>query len=217
MTAFIDLSGQHFGRLTIVRYIGDQKWECLCDCGNAKNARSGNLKNGYTRSCGCLRKEVTRKRVTKHGHTGNRSVTREYQAWQAMLRRCYYRQHPHWLSYGGRGIIVAPEWINDFSAFLAHVGPKPTARHTLDRVDNDSNYEPGNVRWATRSRQSRNQRRNKLYSYKGRSLCLADLIELSGLKGTTIQGRLALGWSAERAVHEPVGTTTRWSSHLASP
>jgi hypothetical protein len=153
----INLRGQKFGRLTVIQQapcdrFGGARWECRCDCGATKIANSARLRNGDTTSCGCYHREV----ITRHG--GSYSV--EYTAWQDMKARCTNPNDPYWEDYGGRGIRVCKEWQNDYSAFLAHIGPKPSPELSLDRIDNNGNYKPGNVRWATKKEQNDNRRQN---------------------------------------------------------
>lgn len=154
---FVDLTGRQFGRLTVLRYAGSvnrkTRWECVCSCGVIKNITYQNLMRGHTKSCGCLHIDELKAR-TKHG---GRHTT-EYNAWCGMRQRCTNPRTVRWKDYGGRGIKVCAEWMHDFAAFLRDVGHRPSSDHTLDRINNDGNYEPGNVRWATRSEQSINRR-----------------------------------------------------------
>jgi hypothetical protein len=155
----IDITGQRFGRLTVIQRapydaFKGTSWECLCDCGNRRTVFGPDLKNKRIVSCGCFRRENSRKLNTTHGD----STTVEYEAWCGMKRRCTKSDEPDWKLYGGRGIKVCDEWINDYPAFLAHIGRRPSPEHSIDRIDNDGNYEPGNVRWATPKEQRNNQR-----------------------------------------------------------
>jgi hypothetical protein len=153
MRLFIDLTGKRFARLAAVRCVDRSRclWECRCDCGTVRQIDGHSLRRGRTRSCGCLRRE----RVVARSLTHGLSRTPEYTAWMAMKRRCGNPGRP---DYTGRGIKVCAEWKDSFEAFLEHMGPKPSPSHSLDRINNDGNYEPGNCRWATRSVQNANQR-----------------------------------------------------------
>ena len=159
---FLDLTGQRFGRLVVISYDGcinkKAKWKCVCDCGNEKTVDSQSLRVGHTRSCGCIFIEMLQSR-RKHGSYG----TPEYKAWARAIQRCSNNKNISWANYGGRGISVCEEWRRDFGAFLSCVGKRPSSRHSLDRIDNDGNYEPGNVRWATHSQQMFNRRK---YTHK---------------------------------------------------
>ena len=164
----IDLTGRKFGRLTVIErapnYGKSSVWFCRCDCGEEKIARSGHLRSGATTSCGCYRREVTGERTAKanlkHGHAAHVAggATSEYMTWQAAKGRCFNPKDKDYKNYGGRGITMCAEWRDNFAAFYVHVGPKP-AGLTLDRYpNNDGNYEPNNVRWATPKEQANNKR-----------------------------------------------------------
>lgn len=159
MPRSVDLTGQRYGQLQVValhpeRIRGGLAWLCRCDCGVEKVISSNNLRRGHTVSCGCTRPHLA------HGHAlRNGRPTPEYMAWTAMKQRCQNPRHRDYASYGGRGITVCPEWRASFESFFTCIGPRPGRGYSLDRIDNDGNYEPGNVRWATLSEQNRNQRR----------------------------------------------------------
>jgi hypothetical protein len=121
--------------------------------------RKTHLYGGRQKSCGCLKREMVAAKNLIHGHSIGKKTTPEFRAWCSMKGRCYVETNEKYPIYGGRGIRVHEDWINDFQAFYDHVGPKPEARYSLDRIDVNGNYEPGNVRWATPSEQRLNQRR----------------------------------------------------------
>lgn len=171
-----DLTGMKFGRLTAQERAPNRghrtQWRCLCDCGRTFDVPAKRLRNGMTTSCGCAHYE----KITKHG----RYKTPEYRAWVNMIARCSRANHPSFSLYGGRGIAVCAEWRADFSAFLTDMGERPSSKHSLDRIDNDGNYEPANCRWATHTEQMTNCSRN--------AWC-----EVGGLKMTRSQVARALG------------------------
>jgi hypothetical protein len=166
MTRPLDLAGQRFGRLLVMARgqstpRGDATWRCRCDCGTTVAAvMSHSLASGNSTSCGCYRRDRTIEVKTRHG-LGSRSAQHPLrQTWKSMLTRCTNPRSRSYRNYGGRGIAVCERW-SDLAAFVADIetaiGPRP-AGHTLDRIDNDRNYEPGNLRWATPREQARNQR-----------------------------------------------------------
>lgn len=158
MPQTIDLTGQRFGRLVVVSFshktLGAY-WNCCCDCGEHRVVSSNNLRRGNSKSCGCVRREKLVARTTRHGM----SQTRLHRIWAAMLQRCHYEKNNNYERYGGRGIAVCSAWRSSFEAFrdwaLAN-GYRDDL--TIDRMNNDGNYEPGNCRWATRLEQERNKR-----------------------------------------------------------
>lgn len=162
-----NLVGQRFGRLTVAAEGGRDShgsvmWECVCDCGTTRTLLGSNLTAGRTRSCGCLRKEVTSVRRTIHGHTSKGRITVEYSTWVRMISRCENRQDARWPDYGGRGITVCTRWRESFAAFFEDMGPRPEGRYSLDRVDNNAGYAPDNCRWATASEQAYNRRPKRI-------------------------------------------------------
>lgn len=157
----IDLTGQRFGRLTVVTQAkalpsGRARWECRCDCGGSGAYQSDYLRNGRTRSCGCLRAEMVARRnrdEAPHGKHGSGV----YKTWRAMIGRCEHPGNASFVRYGARGITVCDRWRQSFPDFYADMGDRPEGR-SLDRIDNDKGYEPGNCRWATTAEQMRNRR-----------------------------------------------------------
>lgn len=138
-----------------------------------------------------------------HGHCTRKSgVTSTYRTWQGMLNRCRNRKKRQYQDYGGRGISVCERWAS-FEMFLSDMGERPSPKHTLDRIDNDGNYEPGNCRWATYSEQARNSRRTRWLTVGDETMVLTDWAKRSGICDVTIYKRLQRGWSAERAVWDP--------------
>ena len=135
-----------------------------------------------------------------HGDARNGKIAPEYSTWQHMRSRCFVPGDPAYKYYGGRGITVCDAWRHDYLAFLSCVGRKPSPCHTLDRIDNNGNYEPGNVRWATPTMQSRNSRGNRIVEINGESMCITEWSERSGTPRDSIQRRLEAGWSPEKAV-----------------
>ena len=154
-----DLTGQKFGRLTTIRCVGRDKWkhavwECVCICGTVLQVVGSHLRQGKTKSCGCLCVDLAHTRTT-HGCARKGQPTAEYRAYNDAKNRCENPRHPKFADYGGRGIRFL---FHSFQQFFAEIGPRPKGL-TLDRTDNNGHYAPGNVRWATRSEQNRNQRR----------------------------------------------------------
>lgn len=204
----LDLTGQKFGRWTVL-FLGNHRghlryWRCRCECGTEKEIYAGSLKDGRSLSCGCLSIEKLKVIKATHGHTRGYKTTPEYRAWRHMNTRCYNPNCPMFYRYGGRGIQVCDRWRDSFEVFLADVGPRPSPNHSINRIDNDGNYEKGNVCWTTNQEQCRNRSSNHFITANGVSRSLTEWSELTGIGGPTIRKRLKLGWPPERAVSEPV-------------
>jgi hypothetical protein len=164
MGAPIDLTGWRVGMLTVVseslmRLSGPQRcWVCQCDCGRVTIVRGQDLRTGHTTSCGCYKAQLIAKGChTTHGWSKDRG-TPEYKIWTSINRRCTNPNEDNYKYYGAMGVTVSPLWRHDFPAFLAHVGPRPSPKHSIDRINPWGHYEPGNVRWATALEQRHNRR-----------------------------------------------------------
>ena len=207
----IDLSGQKFGRLTVVErrenYIdpkGKQrsKWRCECECGNIVDVVGSVLKNGHTKSCGCLRKETSVAVNRTHGMID----TPIYKEWENMKARCYIKSSSRYHRYGARGITVCDRWRNSFEAFYEDVSKLPhfgECGYTINRIDNDGNYEPNNVEWADKITQANNTSTNHYVTYKGKTQTIAQWAREFHIGSATLLYRLKAGWNIERALTEP--------------
>lgn len=163
-------------------------WLCRCDCGREKAVAGPDLKRGHTKTCGCSWGEA-------HGENPRSGPTPEYVSWFQMIQRCTNSRNKRWDRYGGRGIRVCAEWRASYRTFLADVGRRPSAEHSLDRINNDGDYEPGNVRWATRSQQLRNRRNSVYVDLDGLTLHASDAAERLRLTPRGLHSRLVRGQS----------------------
>lgn len=208
MRTLIDLTGRKFGRWTALyelpRFPSRPKtrhYQCACACGAERAVSYANLTSGVTKSCGCLRREILIQRQTKHGQSHGR-VTPTYACWKSLRNRCANPNEQYYHLYGGRGITVCERW-QSFENFLADMGERPSDKHSIDRIDNDGNYEPGNCRWATLTEQNNNNRRNVLIEHNGRIQTVAQWAEETGLSWSAIRKRLLRGMSGSDAVTRP--------------
>ena len=191
-----DPTGQRYDRLYVVRRVlndrasGNAAFLCKCDCGNETIVKGSHLRQGHTRSCGC--------RFVDFGghHTHGGTGTSEYNIWRSMLQRC---SDPKREDYHGRGISVCDRWM-DFETFRSDMGVRPSKKLSIERLDNDGNYEPGNCIWGTRKQQSRNRRNNILVEYAGRTMCLAEAAELAGVNYKLAWFRHNAGWPLSRVL-----------------
>lgn len=202
-----DLTGKTYNRWTVLSFHSTDenhnlKWLCRCECGTVRPVNGSNLTRGLTKSCGCYQDDQ------RH----QMSDTPVYSVWVSMMQRCTNPKSQSYVNYGGRGIKVCERWL-DFENFYEDMG-EPDGL-TLERVDNDGDYEPGNCMWASRGEQARNNRRNNLITWDGRTQCLTDWCEeLSPLLGTspqTIRTRIQnYGWTVEKAFTTPVNKRGRY-------
>ena len=217
MPRFKDLTGQRFGRLTVIDRAenkgGRVCWNCHCDCGNTCTVKSHELTSGDTKSCGCIHKEqliarnkigtFSRKKVSFKSSTCKRKTRKSkiYQVWANIKYRCLNPNCKAFSHYGGRGIKIYSAWIDDFQEFynyvskLDHFGENG---YSLDRIDNNGNYEPNNLRWTDQKTQLRNTRVNRIVEYQGESMTLAEAAEKFHIGYTTLQNRLARGDTGEK-------------------
>lgn len=206
-----DITGQKFGRLTVLNRTEstsianrEVKWMCKCDCGNYKAVFGGELRSGNTSSCGCFKIESIKRVNTTHGNcTRKNGQTTEYKSWSGMKERCYNKNNNNYPDWGGRGITVCDRWLHSFNNFLEDMGKKPTTKHSIDRINNDGNYEPSNCRWAEKKQQQNNTRYNKMVTYNGKTQSLASWTNELGLVYHLIQSRMVKGWTAEQAFTLP--------------
>ena len=204
-----DLSGLKFGMLTVVERSGSMAhntmWLCECGCGKTTVVSRGNLLNGHSKSCGCLRHKPSTNRT--HGE----SKSRLYYVWRNMLNRCYNEKVNDFHNYGGRGIVVCDEWKDSFEAFrnwaIAN-GYAPDANRgysTIDRIDADGNYEPANCRWVDAAEQANNKRSNRIVHYDGKPMTIKQLSMASGIPYKTLYKRICiLDWDIDSAVNTKV-------------
>lgn len=202
----LQIAGERYGRLVAIERVaphasGYTQWSFRCDCGVVTTKPVRDIRLGKIESCGCLLIEKRKVAHRSHGHTSGGAETPEYRCWKAVIARCCSPDRKDWHRYGGRGIKVCDEWRGNFASFLAHIGARPSLRHSIDRYpDKNGNYEPGNVRWATSKEQARNSRMNRIVDFDGASITLVELAERTGIKRERLAYRLNKGMDAAAAV-----------------
>lgn len=201
MGKLIDLTGQRFGRLSVVKFTGLDKnhqarWDCLCDCGNTTNASTNNLRFGKVQSCGCSRQGIN--------STHKQSGSRLHKIWAGMIQRTRNPNNPNYADYGGRGIGVYDLWLTFEPFQIWALKSGYTDSLTIDRIDNNKGYSPDNCRWVDRKKQSRNRRSSHMLTYQGETKTLGEWAEQFGINRTTLARRLKLGWSVKDALETPV-------------
>lgn len=208
-----DITGMRSGMLVAEKIVGKRGksnlWQCRCDCGSTTNAVVSSIIRGEKTSCGCKKKHKRKQRPdlskrnidsAKHGMVGSR----EYNSWRSMKYRCENPDSKDYPLYGGRGISVFKEWSQSFEAFYEYMGPRPHGK-SLDRIDPNGNYEPGNVRWANDKKQSNNKRTNTYIEINGETKTVTEWAREYGLEPKTVAYRIKAGWSAIDALStEPI-------------
>lgn len=192
---FANVAGIRFGRLTAKVPIrnpnGRYSWRCDCGCGDTVVVRVADLLSKHTRSCGCLKRQIARKRMLRHGHTANSVVSSEYRTWCAMKYRCENPNDKRYAHYGGRGIKVCKRW-QSFRMFFRDMGNRPTGA-TLERKNNNGNYTPSNCVWASLLKQANNRQNNRHITYQGETLTVAQWAKKLKVKYSTLYMRLYRG------------------------
>jgi hypothetical protein len=193
--------GEKYGRLTATKLSTSGRSIFQCECGSSeKSIRSAHVLAGKILSCGCLLKEVTSKNMTKHGL----SKTKEFRAWSHMKNRCLNQLDPVYKYYGARGISYCEKW-NDFLSFYKDMGPSPSPKHSIDRIDTNGNYEPKNCKWSSPREQANNKRQNKILTHNGRSQTLSMWCSELNLPYHTVKARLNKhGWDVSRSLTTPI-------------
>jgi len=178
-----------------------RQFKCKCDCGNDVVVKLSDMRSGHTASCGCLHKEVVSK-IGKNNLTHGMTDTPTWKTWKCMRDRCCCNGHGDYPNYGGRGITVCERWVHSFEAFYEDMGERPDG-FTIERIDNDGNYEPSNCCWATRLQQGSNRRVNRVLVFNGQSMCMKEWALTVGINYTTLFHRIQHGWTTEKALMTP--------------
>ncbi len=209
----IDRTNLRYGRLVCIKYLGNRRWLCRCDCGIEKSINSVHLVDGHTQSCGCLNKELTiqrnksqenRLRTQKEKTTHGMSHSTEFRIWANMLDRCHRPNNKSFKDYGGRGITICDSWSNSFEAFYQDMGQRPSSNHSLDRIDNSLGYSLENCRWATRLEQANNKRNNRMIIFGDKTLSLAHWAREIGISHSRLFRRIERH-GIEKALSMPKG------------
>lgn len=203
MSKSVDLTGQQFGKLTVLERNGTSRsrqavWLCKCECGNTKNVQSYDLRSGNTQSCGCQRKENFTH--TSHGHSGERL----HAIWVGMKSRCYNSHRKNYKDYGDKGVVVCDEWKENFEAFYNWAMANGYSDDlSIDRIDSDGNYEPSNCRWADSVIQMNNRTCAAIIECNGEKHTVAEWSRITGIKYATIYARIFVyNWPVEKALEK---------------
>lgn len=219
MSTRLSIAGERYGRLEAIKRTsadchGKSLWLFRCDCGNVTERVASRVLSGRISSCGCLRAETAAstsrktaaargRAITRHGHATRGARSSEYMIWAQIIDRCTNSKSKAYPNYGGRGITVCPEWAASFDAFFSGMGARPGVEFSIDRIDNDGPYSPGNCRWATRVEQKANQRPRKdavYLTHNGETRTRDDWARRIGIKYSTLVERLRRNWPVDRAL-----------------
>lgn len=205
MPKFNDLTGMQFGRLSVIERAENRgksvMWRCSCQCGAEVVTKAYSLTSGATRSCGCYNRERSSQHHTKHGE----SQTRLNREWRKIKYRCSNPNDDRWEDYGGRGITVCKEWTDSYEAFRDWaIANGYRDDLTIDRIDVNGNYEPGNCRWITNQKQQNNRRDNHYITYKGETHTITEWARIYGVGENCLVHRIRRGWDVERAFTTPM-------------
>lgn len=200
---FKDIQGEKFSRWTAISYAGPingkHHWNCACECGRTGRIDGTSLRIGNSKSCGCYKADNPGAKT--HGATCSNRVNAEYKCWLHMIARCTNPSEGGYERYGERGISVCERWITSFEAFRDDMGPRPSARNSIDRIDNNGNYEPSNCRWATQLQQVRNRSNTRTLTFMGETKTLQEWADERGIKYPTLYRRVVImGQSANQAL-----------------
>lgn len=206
MSNFKDLTNKRFGKLLVVENTNKKRnkktiWLCKCDCGNYKEVQVDNLTSGHTKSCGCLNGK---------GYKHNLKNTRLYYIWSCMKQRCYNENHKQYKDYGQRGIKICNEWHEFINFYNWAINNDYQDNLTIDRINNNGNYEPDNCRWVNMKIQSNNRRSNHIIEYKNETHTLKEWCDILKLNYKTIQTRInSLKWNVKKAFETPTNIKYR--------
>lgn len=208
-TIKIDLTGRKFGRLVVLGYSHTRRkpsggptryWVCKCSCGTVKAIDRSGLIAGVTLSCGCLQKErVAAVKSTQNGHSG----TLTFSSWYAIMHRCTNPNNHAYEAYAGRGITVCERW-HEYEKFLSDMGERPSVKHSIDRIDNNGNYEPGNCRWVLMAVQNMNRSNTLRLTFNGETKTLLEWAKITNISYSTLISRHTRGWSPMKILTRPV-------------
>ncbi len=202
-----NLTGQRFGRLLVLEFshVGkhySKYWNCICDCGVRKKIASPYLISNRTKSCGCWLRDFPS--TLSHGQCRRQNKTSEYRAWMGMKSRALNPKSEHFDRYGGRGIKICSRWLDSFENFFEDMGNKPSASHSIHRIDNDGDYTPENCCWATKKEQARHRCSSRLIEHNGATKTLAEWAENAGMDIRSLWQRIKRGWSFDESINDPL-------------